>query len=112
MILHNPMEIEKKSFEIITSELTVKLPVENELVVKRVIHATADFDFAENLTAITNTMTKSRLFINSSTNQFASLAFADKVWTTNTEARKDAEALWSDMLSIIKENWSEWSKNV
>lgn len=49
MILHNPMEIEKKSFEIITSELAVKLPVENELVVKRVIHATADFDFAENL---------------------------------------------------------------
>ena len=70
------------------------------------------FDFAENLTAITNTMTKSRLFKNSSTNQFASLAFADKVWTTNTAARKDAEALWSDILSIIKENWSEWSKNV
>ncbi len=49
MILHDPKEIEKRSFEIIASELAVSIPVENELVVKRVIHATADFDFAENL---------------------------------------------------------------
>lgn len=49
MILHDPKEIEKKSFEIITSELPVSVPAENALVVKRVIHATADFDFAENL---------------------------------------------------------------
>lgn len=49
MILHDPKEIEKRSFEIITSELAVSIPAENELVVKRVIHATADFDFAENL---------------------------------------------------------------
>lgn len=58
MILHNPMEIEKKSFEFITSELAVKLPVENELVVKRVIHATADFDFAENLCFSEHAVTK------------------------------------------------------
>lgn len=49
MILHDPKEIEKRSFEIIASELPVSIPAENELVVKRVIHATADFDFAENL---------------------------------------------------------------
>lgn len=49
MILHDPKEIEKRSFEIIASELAVSIPAENELVVKRVIHATADFDFAENL---------------------------------------------------------------
>lgn len=49
MILHDPMEIEKRSFEIISSELSVEIPAENELVVKRVIHATADFDFAETL---------------------------------------------------------------
>ena len=41
MILHDPKEIEKRSFEIIASELAVSIPVENELVVKRVIHATA-----------------------------------------------------------------------
>lgn len=48
-ILYDPMEIEKRSFAILSSELTVALPEENEMVVKRVIHATADFDFAETL---------------------------------------------------------------
>lgn len=44
-----PMDIERKSFEIITSELTVPLAAGTEDIVKRVIHATADFDYAENL---------------------------------------------------------------
>ena len=44
-----PMEIERKSFEIITSELTIPLAAGTEDIVKRVIHATADFDYAENL---------------------------------------------------------------
>ena len=39
-----PMEIERKSFEIITSELTIPLAAGTEDIVKRVIHATADFD--------------------------------------------------------------------
>ena len=40
-----PMDIEKCSFEIITRELGDRLLApENELVVKRVIHTTADFD--------------------------------------------------------------------
>lgn len=45
-----PAEIEKRSFEIITSELgeRVFLPDE-EQVIKRVIHTTADFDYADNL---------------------------------------------------------------
>lgn len=49
-----PHEIEKRSFEIITEELNARglqdriLP-ENELVVKRVIHTTADFDYVDNL---------------------------------------------------------------
>ena len=45
-----PMEIERRSFEIITEELGErKLDPEFELVVKRVIHTTADFDYYENL---------------------------------------------------------------
>jgi precorrin-8X/cobalt-precorrin-8 methylmutase len=45
-----PMDIEKRSFEIITELLgEKKLTPENELVIKRVIHTTADFDYAENL---------------------------------------------------------------
>ncbi len=49
-----PAEIEKRSFEIITEELKRrgeedKILPENELVVKRVIHTTADFEYVENL---------------------------------------------------------------
>ena len=45
-----PMDIEKRSFEIISELLGDKiLEPENELVIKRVIHTTADFDYAENL---------------------------------------------------------------
>ena len=45
-----PMEIERRSFEIITEELgDRKLDPEFALVVKRVIHTTADFDYYDNL---------------------------------------------------------------
>ena len=45
-----PMVIEKRSFEIITELLgDRKLDPENELVIKRVIHTSADFDYADNL---------------------------------------------------------------
>ncbi len=45
-----PMDIEKRSFEIITEILGDRvLAPENELVIKRVIHTTADFDYADNL---------------------------------------------------------------
>ena len=46
-----PMEIERKSFEIIARELgDRRIDPEYDLVVRRVIHATADFDFADTLT--------------------------------------------------------------
>ena len=47
-----PEEIEKRSFEIITEELlkrNIRLPKEEELITKRVIHTSADFDYAETL---------------------------------------------------------------
>ena len=45
-----PMDIEKRSFAIITELLgDRRLDLENELVIKRVIHTTADFDYAKNL---------------------------------------------------------------
>ena len=46
------MEIEKRSFEIISEILAgegVALDPENEPVIKRVIHTTADFDYVKNL---------------------------------------------------------------
>lgn len=48
-----PNEIEKRSFEIINEELKgrgIVLPKENEAVVKRVIHASADFEYVDTLT--------------------------------------------------------------
>ena len=45
-----PSEIEKKSFEIITEELGDRQPDQDKApIVKRVIHTTADFDYADNL---------------------------------------------------------------
>lgn len=47
-----PMEIEKRSFEIISNILAgegIALDPENEPVIKRVIHTTADFDYVNNL---------------------------------------------------------------
>ena len=47
-----PEEIEKRSFEIITEELikrNISLPKEEELITKRVIHTSADFDYAKTL---------------------------------------------------------------
>lgn len=45
-----PMDIERRSFEIITEILgDRRLDPENELVIKRAIHTTADFDYADNL---------------------------------------------------------------
>ena len=48
-----PQDIEKRSFAIISKELEEKgivLPKEQELVTKRAIHTSADFDYAETMT--------------------------------------------------------------
>lgn len=45
-----PMDIEKRSFEIIGRELSnIDIPPERESIVKRVIHTTADFDYVRTL---------------------------------------------------------------
>ncbi len=47
-----PEDIEKKSFELIEKELAsmnISIPEQNAPVIKRVIHTTADFDFASTL---------------------------------------------------------------
>lgn len=50
IMIVKPDEIEKKSMEIITSELGGRIWPEEEFpVVKRCIHTSADFDYAENL---------------------------------------------------------------
>ena len=47
-----PKEIETRSFEIITEELAAagkELPKDAELIIKRCIHTSADFEYADNL---------------------------------------------------------------
>ena len=54
-----PMDIEKRSFEIISELLGDKvLDPQNELVIKRAIHTTADFDYADNLVFSENAVAK------------------------------------------------------
>ena len=54
-----PMDIEKRSMEIISETLGSRvLDPENEAVIKRVIHSTADFDFADTLTFSEHAVTK------------------------------------------------------
>ena len=47
-----PNEIEKRSFEIISKELKergIELPKEEEMITKRVIHTSADFEYTKTL---------------------------------------------------------------
>ena len=54
-----PREIETRSFEIITQELgDRKLPADQELIIKRCIHTSADFDYADNLCFSENAVEK------------------------------------------------------
>lgn len=53
-----PMDIERRSFEIITEELETPLLPETELIVKRCIHTSADFDYAKNLCFSENAVNK------------------------------------------------------
>jgi len=62
----NPTEIEKKSFEIISKNLEGRhFEPENLNVIKRVIHTTADFDYADNLVFTCDAVKKAIEFIKS-----------------------------------------------
>lgn len=53
-----PRDIEKRSFEIISQELGRELDPEQELIIKRCIHTSADFDYADNLKFSENAVQK------------------------------------------------------
>ena len=58
-----PSEIEKRSFEIITEELTqsgIVLNPEKAPVIKRCIHTSADFDYAQNLVFSENAIARAK----------------------------------------------------
>lgn len=61
-----PDEIEKRSFEMISEELKEKniiLKAEQEMVIKRVIHTSADFDYADTLAFSENAVRKAKELI-------------------------------------------------
>ena len=59
MQIIRPIDIEKRSFEIITKELGNRyINEQNAPVVKRVIHTTADFDYVDNLCFSENVVNK------------------------------------------------------
>ena len=56
-----PAEIEKRSFEIITEELGNRtFPADQEPIIKRCIHTSADFDYADNLCFSENAVQKAK----------------------------------------------------
>lgn len=61
-----PMEIEKRSFEIISQELVTKnivLPPEQDLITKRVIHTSADFEYVDTLKYSKDSVAKAKELI-------------------------------------------------
>ena len=61
-----PMEIEQASMAIIEEELRVALPEDVKPIVKRVIHATADFSFAESMVFTPGAVEKLRALLSRS----------------------------------------------
>lgn len=68
------------------------------------------FDLAKEVNAVTNTITKSKLFINSNTNQFASVAYAQALCASNSKDKLTADGIWNKIVAKINENWEDWSK--
>lgn len=67
------------------------------------------FEFSQTLTAVTNTLDKSKVFLNYSLNQFANLTYAQYLCAMNPKDRKNADDLWQTMTNRVNENWSDWS---
>lgn len=67
------------------------------------------FEFSGKLTAVTNTMDKSKVFLNYSLNQFANLTYAQYLCAMNPKDRKNADDLWQTMTNRVNENWSDWA---
>ena len=68
-----PEDIEKRSFEIIKDELDamgIVLPEDEDVVTRRVIHTTADFDYAKTLTYSKDAVNKARELLKNIMNEY------------------------------------------
>ena len=88
-----PMEIEKRSFEIIShelSEMQITLPADQEMITKRVIHTSADFDYVQTLKYSKDAVAIAKRLISEG---------ADIV--TDTNMALSGTALWLMMRSLL-----------
>ena len=68
------------------------------------------FTLSKEMNAVTNTITKSKLFINNNTNQFASVPYAQSLCAGNSKDKLPADGIWNKIVAKINENWADWSK--
>ena len=68
------------------------------------------FNYADEISAVTNTITKSKLFINSTVDQFASIPYAQVLCAKNSKDKKTADELWDLIIAEINKKWTDWSK--
>ena len=67
-------------------------------------------DLSKEVTAVTNTITKSKLYIDKNVNQFANLHYAQALCADNETNKLSADDLWERIIAKINENWVDWSK--
>ena len=82
-----PSEIEKRSFEIISEELSkmgISIPEEQEPITKRVIHTSADFDYASTMTYSDGAIARAKELIKNSS--FAATTFTNPTGTPITNS--------------------------
>ena len=104
-----PEEIEMRSFEIIEAELAergITLPAEQDMITRRVIHTSADFDYAETMTYSENAVEIAKNLIKNG---------ADIVTDTNMALagiNKKVLALAAKLIATWQtQRWQQWRRN-
>ena len=101
-----PEQIEQRSFEIIDGELKkrgIVLPKEQEMITKRVIHTTADFEYTETLTFSEGAVGIARELLRQGADIVADTYMADETVAKLAKERKTTRAAVSmEMAAKIK----------
>lgn len=94
-----PEDIEKRSFEIIKDELDamgIVLPEDEDVVTRRVIHTTADFDYAKTLTYSKDAVNKARELLKNK-----AVIVTDTNMTKSGVNKKTLEKLGSEVICYM-----------
>ena len=112
-----PSEIEKKSFAMITQELGARtFPEGQSEVIKRVIHTTADFDYAENLCFSADAICAAKTALSEGativTDTTMALSGINKTFMAEPEVAEQAKARGITRAAVSMEYASKLSGNV